>query len=158
MLHLFGQSSPIIATSNTTENSPKWWWFSKGNFLISEKSRLVKYSIWPDLFWRVNFTQGWSLLAETTHETQPWLLKIGWKMEPKCWLKKAHHVVIFRIFENPCCLTTHGSCGLLNCEGFGAGMKLLDSPTRPSKVLNMVVPWTRISIYIYSHVTYVLHV
>ena len=26
----------------TTEKYPKWWWFSKGNPLISGKSRLVK--------------------------------------------------------------------------------------------------------------------
>ena len=35
--------------SDLTRPHPKWW-FSKGNPLISGKSRLVKYySIWPDI-------------------------------------------------------------------------------------------------------------
>ena len=41
-------SGQISSRPHTTEKPPKWW-FSKGNPLISGKSRLVKYySIWPE--------------------------------------------------------------------------------------------------------------
>ena len=57
--------------SDLTRPGPPKWWFSKGNPLISGKSRLVKYySIWPDLM--VNFQAG--LLAG-------WLMIEGSKRE-----------------------------------------------------------------------------
>ena len=40
--HTVDGSGQIIATENTTDLPPKWW-FSKGNPLISGKSRVVKY-------------------------------------------------------------------------------------------------------------------
>ena len=46
---LYDVSGQISSRPHTTKN-PKWL-FSKGNLLISGKSRLVKYySIWPDVY------------------------------------------------------------------------------------------------------------
>ncbi len=54
--------------SDLTRPHPNWW-FSKGNFLISGKSRLVKYySIWPDTFTSQSFVWVGNLLdSETWH-------------------------------------------------------------------------------------------
>lgn len=43
--------APHDIWSNLVQLHTTWalkWWFSKGNLFISEKSRLVKYFIWPD--------------------------------------------------------------------------------------------------------------